>query len=518
MNRKKMIEKIEQKKELWDVVVIGGGATGMGTAVDAASRGYKVLLLEQHDFAKGTSSRSTKLIHGGVRYLQQGNITLVLEALHERGFLIANAPHLVHHQAFLVPSYDWWSGPFYGIGLKVYDIMAGRLGLGPSKRISLEETLQRIPTLEPRDLRGGIIYYDGQFDDSRLVISLGQTLADLGGTLLNYFPVNALLKQNGMIEGVVAVDSLTGREYVLKSKVVINAGGIFTDKIIKMDAPAARDLLVLSQGIHIVLDREFLPGETAIMVPHTEDGRVLFAIPWHNRVVLGTTDSEVPAPVLEPQAGEDEVDFLLEHAARYLTKDPTRKDIKSIFAGIRPLVNSGETTQTAEISRDHFLFVSESGLITITGGKWTTYRKMAEDTIDKAQVVGNLSEQPCKTRNLHIHGWQENGDKDNVLSCYGSDRVKLQSLIEDNVELGKKIHPALPYPMAVVPLAVQDEMALTLEDILCRRTRSILLDAQASLEAAPLVAKLMAAEMSLSEKWQQQQLDAYRKLCQNYLP
>ncbi len=369
MNRQEMIERIEQKEELWDVVVIGGGATGMGTALDAAARGYKVLLLEQHDFGKGTSSRSTKLIHGGVRYLQQGNITLVLEALHERGLLISNAPHLVHHQAFVVPSYDWWSGPFYGIGLKVYDMMAGRLGLGPSKRISREETLQRIPTLEPHELRGGIIYYDGQFDDSRLVINLAQTLAELGGTLINYMPVTALSKQDGMIRGVVAVDSESGKEYTLNSKVVINATGIFTDRIVKMDDPAARDLLALSQGVHIILEREFLPGDSAIMVPHTEDGRVLFAIPWHDKVVVGTTDSQVNSPSLEPRAARDEIDFLLEHAARYLTKDPGKKDIKSIFAGIRPLVNSGESASTAEISRDHFVFISQSGLVTITGGK-----------------------------------------------------------------------------------------------------------------------------------------------------
>ena len=399
----------------WDVLVIGGGATGLGVAVESASRGYTTLLLEQSDFAKGTSSRSTKLVHGGVRYLQQGDVSLVLEALHERGLLIQNAPHLVHHLPFVVPVYDWWEGPFYGIGLRLYDALAGKLGLGPSKNLSREETLERIPTVEPDGLRGGVIYYDGQFDDSRLAITLARTLADLGGTPLNYARVTGLLRVDGTgggigtesssgsvsgaIEGVTAIDEESGREMEIRARVVVNATGVFTDEVRRMDEPAAGPMVTASQGVHIVLDRTFLPGDSAIMVPHTSDGRVLFAVPWHGRVVVGTTDTPVPEASLEPRALEEEVEFLLTHAIRYLTRDPVASDVLSVFAGLRPLVGSPDS-ETKAISRDHTLMVSPSGLVTITGGKWTTYRRMGEDTVTQAAVVAGLPERESGTEKL----------------------------------------------------------------------------------------------------------------------
>ncbi|NCB07751.1 MAG: glycerol-3-phosphate dehydrogenase/oxidase, partial [Bacteroidia bacterium] len=287
MNRELALKKIREKVKLWDVVVVGGGATGLGCAVDAASRGYKTLLLEQVDFAKGTSSRSTKLVHGGVRYLQQGDVPLVFEALHERGLMFKNAPHLVTNQSFVIPTYDWWGGPFYTVGLKVYDFMAGKLGLGPSKHLSFEEVVEAIPTVEQEELRGGVIYQDGQFDDSRMAISLAQTCLDSGGTVLNYCKVTGLTKEGGLINGVVAVDQETGEEFSIKSKVVINATGVFADEVIQMDEPGKRDMITPSQGIHLVLDKSFLPNKFAIMVPHTSDGRVMFAVPWHNHVVVG---------------------------------------------------------------------------------------------------------------------------------------------------------------------------------------------------------------------------------------
>src|SRR6056297_1143884 len=369
MNRKEMLTRIEQSETLWDFVIIGGGATGLAAAIESASRGYRTLLLEQDDFSKGTSSRSTKLVHGGVRYLQQGNVSLVLEALKERGLLRKNAPHLVHNLRFVVPNYDWWEGPFYGIGLKVYDMLAGKHGFGHSKFLSKEKTLEYLPTIETKGLRGGVIYYDGQFDDARLAVNMAQTAAEQSGTLINYMKVTRLKKESDIVSGVKAKDMETGTEYDIPAKGVINATGVFTDAILKMDEPDTKGIIMPSQGIHIVLDKSFLPGDSAIMVPHTADGRVLFATPWHDKVVVGTTDTLVNDISLEPRAMEEEIEFLLTHAAHYLTKDPSPEDVLSIFAGLRPLVSEGSDGNTAAISRDHTIHISRSGLVTITGGK-----------------------------------------------------------------------------------------------------------------------------------------------------
>ena len=517
MNRTKMLDILNGPPKFWDIIIIGGGATGLGAAVEAASRGYDTLLLEQHDFAKGTSSRSTKLVHGGVRYLQQGNISLVIEALHERGLLIQNAPHLVSNQAFIVPNYEWWDGPFYGVGLKVYDLLAGKLGLGPSKILSREETLRRIPTLEPEGLRGGVIYYDGQFDDSRLAINLAQTLVDNHGTPLNYMQVTGLLKSGSVINGVSARDMESGKVYKINGRVVINATGVFTDEIICMDDPAAPRMISPSQGVHIVLDQEFLPGESAVMVPQTDDGRVLFAVPWHNKVVVGTTDTPVENATLEPRAQEEEIHFILKHAAKYLTKDPRREDVQCVFAGLRPLVNLEGMKDSASVSREHHILVSASGLVTITGGKWTTYRKMGEEVIDQAALVAGLNEKASVTKNLRIHGWLKNIDKKDPLHYYGSDSIFIQRLIEDNPKLGEPLHPALPYLRAEVVWAVRSEMARTVEDVLARRTRSLLLNARASIECAPEVAKLMAKELDRGYRWRKDQVNAYSELARGYL-
>ncbi len=517
MNRNQMINTLKEIPGLWDFIIIGGGATGLGTAVEAAARGYRTLLLEQHDFAKGTSSRSTKLVHGGVRYLRQGNISLVLEALRERGLLAENAPHLVRHQAFIVPNYEWWEGPFYGIGLKVYDILAGKLGLGPSKILSREEVLRLIPTLEPVGLRGGVIYYDGQFDDARLAVNLAQTLADLGGTAVNYMPVVGLLKSNRMVNGVMARDLESGEEYEIFGRVVVNATGVFCDAVRRMDDPAAQPVIQPSQGVHLILDQSFLPGDSAVMVPHTDDGRVLFAVPWHNKVVVGTTDTPVEQPSLEPRALESEVEFILTHAARYLTKDPTRADVRSVFAGLRPLVKSGGESSTAALSRDHTLLISQSGLVTITGGKWTTYRKMGQDTVDQAALVAGLDPRECKTEHLRIHGWLKNVDPDDPLQVYGSDMLHIRKMIQNEPHLGEKLHPRLPYLRAEVVWSVREEMARTLEDVLARRTRALLLDARASIEMAAETAGLMAAEMGYDAAWVRQQVENYTALAREYL-
>lgn len=517
MKREILLNNIENNNTYWDVVVIGGGATGLGTAVEAASRGYKTLLLEQHDFAKGTSSRSTKLVHGGVRYLQQGNISLVLEALHERGLLKQNAPHLVFNQAFIVPLYDWWSGPFYGIGLKMYDMLAGKLGLGPSQILSREETIKQIPNVEPNGLRGGVIYYDGQFDDSRLAINLAQTIIDFGGTPLNYFEVKKLIKKNELVSGVIAEDKETGKQYEIHSRVVINATGVFTDNILRMDNPDAEKLIAISQGVHLVLDKSFLPGDTAIMVPQTDDGRVLFAVPWHNKVVVGTTDTEIAEASLEPRALEEEIDFILSHAKRYMEKDPSRKDVMSVFAGLRPLVRPSDNKSTAAISRDHYLTASDSGLITITGGKWTTYRKMGEDTINKAASIAGLEVKKSITKTLRIHGWLTNVDKTDPLYLYGSDAIGIKKLIDADSSLAEKICNSLPFTKAEIIWHVRNEMARTVEDVLARRTRSLLLDAKSSIDMAPIVAKIIAGELNKPAEWEKEQINEYTKLANQYL-
>lgn len=511
-----MIEEIDYAPDHWDVLIIGGGATGLGAAVESASRGYKTLLLEQSDFAKGTSSRSTKLIHGGLRYLQQGNISLVTEALHERGNLFKNAPHLIHHLPFLVPSYHWWEGPFYGIGLKVYDALAGKLGIEPSKSLSRKETLKAIPTLEPEGLRGGVIYYDGQFDDARLALTLAQTCADLGGFPINYMKVTGLIKNKGHIIGVKARDVESGKTYRLRAKVIINATGVFSDGIRHMDNKKAKDIISPSQGVHLVLNRSFLPGDHAILVPHTDDNRVIFMIPWHNRVLIGTTDTPMKKTSLEPKPLKEEVDFLLKYAGRYLTKNPRRKDILSVFAGLRPLVKAGRDKNTASLARDHTVIISPSGLISIAGGKWTTYRKMGEDVIDKAMIVGDLAKRKSVTASLPLHGWKKNLDPLKHWSPYGSDGPLLKKMMKKNKNLGELLHPKLPYRAVEVIWAVRYEMARTVEDVLSRRTRCLLLDAKASIEIAPKVAHLIAQELEYSGQWEKKQVQEYTLLARYY--
>jgi glycerol-3-phosphate dehydrogenase len=490
MNRTFMIQQLQETAE-FDICIIGGGATGLGIAVDAASRGYKTILFEQFDFAKGTSSRSTKLVHGGVRYLQQGNIKLVMEALKERGLLLKNAPHLVHNQKFIVPNYKWWEKPFYGIGLKLYDWMSGSLGLGPSQLLSKEETLALAPSLDPEDLTGAVLYHDGQFDDARLAISLAQTAAEHGAVVLNYFPVRGLLKMQQQVCGVWVSDSISGKDYEVKSKVVINATGVFTDAIMKMDDPKHESIINPSQGIHLVVDKEFLQGDTAIMIPRTDDGRVLFAVPWHNKIILGTTDTPVDTATEEPIAQEQEIEFILSHIGRYLTKEPNYADIRSMFAGLRPLVK-GKSKITATLSRDHFITISESEMITITGGKWTTYRKMAEDTVNLA-AEKLQSQITCVTKDLKL----------------SKPAVSIPPYIGDlSAEKLKQL----------VQFAAKEEMCQTTEDFLSRRSRQLLLDVNIAIEKAPFVAKALGDFFQQDEAWIKEQINNFNAIAKNYMP
>lgn len=505
-------------KPAWDLIVVGGGATGVGVAIDAASRGYETLLLEAHDFGKGTSSRSTKLVHGGVRYLEQGNISLVMEALKERGTLRSNAPHLVHDLGFVVPNYDWWETPFYGFGLKVYNLLAGRYGFGASRILSREETIARLPTIRTEGLRGGVIYYDGQFDDARLLINMVRTAASQGAVLVNYAPVLTLLKgEDGFVDGVRARDAESGSEWEARAHVVVNATGAFCDALRRQAEPGLAPMISPSQGIHLVFNRSFLPGESAIMVPHTSDGRVMFAIPWHGHTLVGTTDTPVAAASLEPRAQEQEIDFVLGTAAEYLAKVPSRSDVLSVWTGIRPLVKSGDGGNTAALSRDHTIQIDRSGLLTITGGKWTTYRHMAEDCVNQAATLGRLEEKPCTTKALNIHGHHQNAARFGALAGYGADAAAIEALQRSDTGLGEALHPELPYTGAEVVFAVRQECARTVEDVLARRTRALFLNARAAIAMAPRVAELMAPELGEGESWRQEQVRVFGDLASGYL-
>src|ERR1017187_9166608 len=509
------------------MIVAGGGATGVGVAIDAASRGYDVLLLEQSDFGKGTSSRSTKLVHGGVRYLEQGNVSLVMEALKERGLLLRNAPHLVRNLGFVVPNYDWWEAPFYGIGLKLYNLLAGKYGFGASRILTREETLERLPTIKPEGLRGGVIYFDGQFDDSRLLINLVATACEQGATLLNYAPVTELTKDaEGFVDGVRFHDLETGENREVRGKVVINATGPFADGLRRKADATVQPMIAPSQGIHLVFDSSFLAGESAIMVPHTSDGRVMFAIPWHGHTVVGTTDTPIAEATLEPVALEQEIEFIMQTAALYLDKAPTRDDVLSVFAGIRPLVSAtgvaSGVVRTAALSRDHLINIDRSGLVTVCGGKWTTYRHMAEDCVDQAATLAQLPERPCVTHHLHIHGFHDATKEDAAkqfgsLAVYGSDAYEIRKLIETDARLSEPLHAALPYVKAEVIWAVRHEMARTVEDALARRTRALFLNARAALAMAPAVADLMASELGWDEATRTKQLAAFRDVASNYV-
>ncbi|MCW3090902.1 MAG: FAD-dependent oxidoreductase [Ferruginibacter sp.] len=516
MDRRRMLQQLNDVPR-WDIIIIGGGATGLGAAVDAASRGYKTLLVEQSDFSKGTSSRSTKLVHGGVRYLAQGNIKMVTEALKERGLLLKNAPHVCHKVSFIIPSFHWWQKWYYGIGLILYETLSGKLSLGKTRILSKKATQQLLPAISSKNLGGGVLYQDGQFDDSRLAINLAQTAVEQGATLINYCKLVAFNKTAEHITGVIVEDVLSGKPYFVHGKSVINATGVFTDKIMQMDNAAHQSMVSPSQGVHIVIDAKHFPGRQAMMIPVTDDGRVLFAVPWHGKIVLGTTDTPVDKVVLEPKPLKEEIDFILHHINRYLNAEVRHEDVRSMFAGLRPLIKVRGKKMTAILPRDHTTLVSDSGLVTITGGKWTTYRTMGKHAVDNAAFSAKLKMRPCITESLLIHGYTAGDDNMDPLFSYGSDAAEIYRLIKEQPAMAEKIHEDLPYTKALVVWAVQHEMAMTVEDVLARRTRALFLDAAAAIAAAPLVASLMAKTMNRNEDWITQQVKEFGEIARHYL-
>lgn len=517
MQREHELKKIADHHIHWDLVVIGGGATGLGIALDAVARGYRTLLLEQADFAKGTSSRSTKLVHGGVRYLAQGDVRLVREASIERGLLCRNAPHLVKNQTFIIPIYSYWDMLKYTTGLKLYDWISGKLTLGSSVFISRKKALAALPGVKTKGLLGGVLYHDGQFDDSRLAINLVQSIIEHGGCAVNYMKVTGLLKNNHQkLELVVAEDTEKGVVYQLKAKAVINATGVFVDDILNMDNPGSSKTICVSQGVHLVLDKKFYPSSHALMIPETSDGRVLFAVPWHDKVVLGTTDTPVNEASLEPKALEKEISFILETAASYLAMQPGRSDVLSVFAGLRPLAAPKQGEQkTKEISRSHKILVSPSNLFTILGGKWTTYRKMGEDMVNFIEQHLNWSHQKPGTALMHIHGYAENMNWNDPLYFYGSDAPLIKERI--NGSASQWISESLQIHPMQVKWAVENEMARTVEDVLSRRTRALLLDANESVRICRQVAGIMATALQKDQAWIEKEVADYTNLAQQYI-
>jgi glycerol-3-phosphate dehydrogenase len=519
MNRDLMVDKLEKStNQKWEVIVIGGGATGLGIALDASTRGFRTILLEQNDFAKGTSGRSTKLVHGGVRYLAKGDIFLVMEALTERGRILKNAPHITRNQEFLIPLYTWWDAIIYTLGLTFYDWLAGRKSLGRSHYIGRKKTMFRLPLLISKGLKGSVVYHDGQFDDARMAVNLAETAVRNGAIVLNYLKVVSLEKdQYEKLTSLKAINTENGKEYLLHSDCIINATGVFADEILHLDNPAAPATIRPSQGIHLVLDKSFLASDSAIMIPKTSDGRVLFCIPWYNHVVVGTTDTPIIDISLEPRALETEIEFILATAALYLQKVPERKDILSVFAGLRPLAaNPGKPESTKEISRRHKILVSSSGLISIVGGKWTTYRRMASETIDKAIRLGKLNKRKCLTENLKLFGSPVEKSLDRF-SIYGTAANEIEELITKDPTLSPPLHLSLSYCKAEIIWIIRNEMPRTVEDILSRRTRALMLDAAASIEMAPLVASLLASELGFDDKWQKNQVNDYIQIARHYL-
>ncbi|GHT68879.1 glycerol-3-phosphate dehydrogenase [Bacteroidia bacterium] len=518
MNRDEIIRELTKEQE-WDMVVIGGGATGLGVAVDAANRGYKVALLEMADFAKGTSCKSTKLVHGGVRYLQHGDVLLVLEALRERGRMKQNAPHLVKDQAFVISNYTYWDNFLYFCGLTFYDVLSFGFGYGRSRFISKKKVAEYLPTTITKGLKGGIVYHDGQFDDSRMAINLAQTCVEQGGVVLNKAKVTSILhNEKSDISGVRFTDRESGNEISLKAKCVVNACGVFVDDVMSMDSPKHKKMVTPSQGVHLVFDKKLMPTDYAIMVPKTSDGRVLFAVPWHEKVVVGTTDIMRPVAELEPKPLKEEIDFILNTASLYFEKPLRYEDILSVFAGQRPLAApKSEGKSTKELSRGHKIIVSNNGLITITGGKWTSYRRMAEDTVDRAIRMKLLDKRKCRTVHLRIHGYKPNPDLHNHLYVYGSDEPEIKALADANPAYTKKLHNAHPYTVAEVIWAVRQEMARDVEDVLARRVRLLYVDACAAIEAAPAVAAVMAQELNKDQVWITAQVKDFTAMAQQYV-
>ena len=516
LSRKESLQRLKQTGR-FDLLVVGGGATGLGVALDAASRGLSVALVERDDFAKGTSSRATKLIHGGVRYLAQGNLRLVKEALRERKAVLHNAPHLAQPLPFLMPAFGLkgrlWDRFFYGTGLVLYDQLAGKAGLGSTQFLGRAATLKALPGVRPQGLVGSVQYWDGQFDDARLAVALARTAAAHGAVMMNHCPVDSLLHSGGAVTGASVTDTETGERIEVQARCVVNATGVWVDDLRRMDADPESHMVAPSQGIHLVVDREFLPGDHALMVPKTDDGRVMFAIPWLGKVILGTTDTPRDQVESEPTPLVDEVDFILSEAGKYLARSPSAGDVRSIWGGVRPLVSppGSGTADTKDISREHVVVVGRSGLVTVTGGKWTTYRAMAEDVLRRCTNAALVdASAPCRTIDLPLIG-APTGATHKICDPPGAHLYgKEAELLDELPGCGREIGMGLTE--AMVRFAVRHEAARTVEDVLARRSRILFLDARVAEGVADDVAAIIDEELGRASG----DLAGFRQLARRY--
>ena len=513
--RSDLLTRLKMHGEPFDLLVIGGGATGLSTALDAVARGYSVALVERYDFAQGTSSRSTKLVHGGVRYLRQGNVSLVREALRERALLLRNAPHLTRAMDFVIPCQRVWEPVFYGVGLRLYDALAGKQGLAPSRLLGRTEVVEALPGVESAGLSGGVVYQDGQFDDARLALALALTAIERGALVLNYVRCDGLLKHGGRVAGARLTEVETGESFEVLARSVVNATGVFVDEVRRQDEPRAEAMVTASQGAHVVLPGHFLPGNAALMVPKTDDGRVFFAVPWQGRVVLGTTDTPVPAAEVEPRPMAEEIDFILSHARRFLVRKPDASDVLSVYAGLRPLVSRGSGASTATLRRDHTIVISGSGLVTVTGGKWTTCRKMGEEVVDRVEQAQEWSPRPSVTEGLRLHGAANEAEllpADDPRRGYGTAWQGIQELERENPVWAQPVNPSLPLRRSEVIWQARSEMARSVEDVLARRTRLLVCDASASAAAAPEVGRLLSQELGWTAAREAQSVAEFQAL------
>jgi glycerol-3-phosphate dehydrogenase len=519
--------------EQFDLCVIGGGATGSACALDAQLRGIRTVLLEAGDFAGATSSAATKIIHGGVRYLEEAvkgadiqEYHVLVRALHERVRMLENAPHLTRTLEFLVPSYSWIDVAYLDIGLKIYDWLAGSGRISPSKFLSQEETLERMPVLKQDGLKGSVAYADGQFDDARYDLALVQTFTAAGGNALNYAKVTDFLRDaNGKISGVHVEDYQTNAAFTVKAKAIVNATGIFSDSIRGLANPSLHKRIRASKGAHILLPLAVFPTEDALLIPKTEDGRVVFAIPWQRRLLVGTTDEEV-SPEEELVVTKQDIEYLLRHLNQYLATPVSPGDIVSGFAGARPLVASGDERDTKKLARDDVIEVDpHSGLISIMGGKWTTHRAMAEDTIDRAQQALGAPQTDSRTRNYVLYGGQGFTDDfwkqlcrrfsisertaHHLAGKFGTAAVEVLALGEGSPALMELILEGGSAIRAEVIYSVRHEMACTIEDVLARRLGMQFYSWRDAIEAAPLVGSLMAEELQWTSSVAREAVTSY---------
>ncbi len=505
MNRQTSLDKISTV-DTWDIIIIGGGATGMGIALDATTRGLKTLLVEKGDLANGTSSRSTKLVHGGVRYLKQFHFKLVFEAIKERKIILKNAPHLSSALPFIIPIYSYFNMLYYGIGLFLYEMLAGwESNIGRTTLLSRKSTINNLPFIKTKNLKGGILYYDAQFNDSQLCIDIAATATNNDATIINYFECADFIKSNEKVIGIQGVDRLSQKKYTIKGKNIINATGVFSDTILQMDDPQKSSIIKPSKGVHLVFND---PGKTltkyALMSPIKQDDRVIFVIPWMGKLLVGTTDTPIEKITTEPAASMEDVAYLLNLYNSLSENKIDKNSVVSMFAGLRPLIKLSDEDATALISREHSILTSASGIITIAGGKWTTYRKMAEDVMELVIANQKLPNSKCKTEYISVD-----------ISAVKNKTI--ESYILSDKSLAEKIHPAFSFTKAQVVYAIQHEMAMTIEDVLARRIRLLFLDAKAAIEAAKEVAKIFVNYANKEDEQMKEQMVAFEKIANKYL-